>query len=644
MTILQKFDGRFLRDGETIYRVEGRIKNRPAVQLDLNGEKSEITVDYFHCQISLGNVSEGQEPVFSDRVMATKETSEAGFRERVLEFVDRYQEWGFTWQEILQKLGEDIRNDPRYSGYAAKIPRKRTIQLWRTNFAVKGSRALFDQRYQSGNHEPRYDEIFREIVLDLLDESYLSSDRMTMNDLANQAMTEYLRVYSQEHPKSQPGNCGRKAVVSILDRYVPHADVLKMRRGSKAARKALLQDARFQKIEHAYDRVEVDSTQADIFVLYDGKLIRPWVTMAIDAATGFIVGLTVSLDHPTSLTTAGVLYEAMTGNDEVFFDRYGIRNRVRVAGHALTVVADQGSENSGAIIDRLLSTTAIELQKNIPGHPEKKPFIERAMGTLKTFVTKLEGATQTRELDAKERYDRAREEACWSFEEFVQKVQVWRYDYYGALPRRRVQSPLKRRESPIESWHRLSLEAYVPEPPSKQKLSQMFFCQAVRRTVHRYGIEVGYVQYSSSQLRHLERNSRGRLEVEVRINPADIRKVLIVHPNSGEAIYVPCKDPDMPAISVAERDRILALIRRDRSDALEAHEVLAALVSGRHHKPSKATTKGAKQRHAAQRKKRDDDIVNRHRRPQGPTVEAEDQSPALPVFEPKRRNQISGRR
>ena len=94
------------------------------------------------------------------------------------------------------------------------------------------------------------------------------------------------------------------------------------------------------------------------------------------------------------------------------------------SGYPLTVVADQGSENSGSIINRLLSTTTIELQKNIPGHPEKKPFVERVMSTLKNFVTKLDGATQTRELSPNDRYERAKSEACWTFDEFVQKVQV----------------------------------------------------------------------------------------------------------------------------------------------------------------------------------------------------------------------------
>lgn len=643
MNQLQAYDGRHLRNGETLYRVIGRVQGKPAVVLDLNGSQTSITLEDFHRQIALGNVSEGQEPVFCDRIMTDEEMSEAAYRKRILELVERYQELGLTWNEIRSAIGIELQKDSRFASRASKLPAVRTIQKYRTEYCAMGRLALVDKRDQSGNYTVRYDDILLEVVLDLLEESYLASDRMTMTDLVRQAQIKYLKRFSEDRPDEEPGNRGRKAVESILESYIPHSDVIKKRRGKRAARKALLQAGSFQKIDHAYDRVEVDSTQADIFVIYDGKLIRPWVTLVVDAATGFIVGLVVSLENPTGLTTATALYEAMTGNDEAFFDRFGIRNRVLVAGHPLTVVADQGSENSGSIINRLLSMTAIELQKNIPGHPEKKPFVERAMSTLKTFVTKLDGATQTREMSTKDRYERAKAEACWTFDEFVQKVQVWRYDVYGVLPRRRVQSPLKRRESPIESWQRLSAEAYVPEPPSKQHLAQLFFHHAEKRTVHNYGIEVGYVQYSAWELRELKKNTKGKLEVEVRINPADIREIIVSHPKSGEAFYVPCKDPEMPAISVAERDRIVALNRRDPDDYLAASEVLAALVAGKHHKPSKATTKARKDRHAAQRKRRDAEITERSSGSSSPVPRNDASRPMMPVCAPKRRNRISAR-
>ena len=315
MNMIQQFDGRHLRDGETIYRVIGRVSGKPAVRLDLDGAVNEITLEEFHHQISLGNVSEGQEPVFNDRLMTVEEASEVEFRKFILEKWERYQDLGFKWSEIRVEMKADLESEPRFASRA--VPSVRTIQNYGKQYANYGSLALIDKRFQSGNRTARYDDLFREIVLDVLEESYLRTDRMTETALVNTVRVRYLNEFRRQFPNDEPGPHHLKAVRSVIDRYIPHADVLKGQLG-KSARKRLLQAAKFQIVEHAYERIEIDSTQADIWVIYDGNLVRPWITMAIDAATGFIVGLLVSLDSPAAMATATVLYETMTGNDDEF--------------------------------------------------------------------------------------------------------------------------------------------------------------------------------------------------------------------------------------------------------------------------------------------------------------------------------------
>jgi len=90
MNRLQKYDGRHLRDGNDIYRVLGRVQGKPAVVLEVDGTQTEITLQEFHRQVSRGNVSEGQEPIFCDRILTDDETSEAAFRERILHLCQRY--------------------------------------------------------------------------------------------------------------------------------------------------------------------------------------------------------------------------------------------------------------------------------------------------------------------------------------------------------------------------------------------------------------------------------------------------------------------------------------------------------------------------------------------------------------------------
>lgn len=584
MTIMPNFIGRHLRRGDDLYHVVGQDPDGSAYYLaDERGSVITMSVSEFHEEIRRGNVTEGKSVDFSVFKPSTSQSEEMAFRRALLQKLAKLQADGWTWDRIMPELTKHFRQDPRFGYRAMDFPSKRTIQNWRAQLVDKGPRAMFDNRSNSGNRNSRHDAIFEEIVLDLLDRSFLKSDRYTVTALVQESSELYIKRC--EALKRKPGPHGRKAVESIIA-TIPHSKVVKGRLGSKEAEKRLVQASLFQDIRRAFDRVEVDSTRANIFVTVEGvnEPVRPWITIAVDAATGFMVGLFVSMNPPTAITTATVLRESMVGPDEGFFDRFGIENGVFVFGMALTVVADQGPENSGDIIERLLLGSGVELQKNIPGKPQKKPFVERGIRTLKGFVSELPGTTQTREMPAKTRTEKAIAEARLSFDQFVHAVQRWRFDVYGKKVRRRVQSPLSVQESPTEAWQRLSREAFVLPPAPKAELDRMFFCQKVTRTLHHYGIEVGRIQYSSSELKYLYKDRQVR-EVDVWVNPTDIREIAVEYGFGGEFILVPSKDPDLPAISVEERDRIIAANKREPESHLSTHEILLAIMIGEHRKP-----------------------------------------------------------
>lgn len=638
MSLVQRYDGRYLKLNDAIYRVHGQDPHNPAyVVEDERGQISYISSTVFRDEMRRGNVSAGRTCEFTTFKPDSDQSREIAFRRAVLKDVAHYQSIGWNWERIMPALRERFQAHPEFALRAMNFPSKRAIQEWRARMLKKGSKALVDNRFNSGNRAPRYDTIFHEIVMDLLERSFMKSDRFTMTELVRQASSLYLSKC--EDRGIAPGPHGRKAVEGIVE-MIPHSDVLKGRLGSKEARKRLIQAAQFQDIRRAFDRVEVDSTRANIFVRIEGveEPVRPWITIAVDAATGFIVGLFVSMDPPTSITTATVLREAMSGPDDGFFDRFGIENCVEVYGLPMTVVADQGPENSGEIIERLLKVTGLELQKNIPGMPQKKPFIERSNRTMKEFISTLPGTTQTREMPAKTRTEKAIDEAFMSFDQFVKAVQKWRFDAYAQKTRRRVQSPLKVRESPTEAWHRLSNESFVAEPPTKAELDSMFFCQKVSRRLHHYGIEVGRVQYWSPELGHFF-SKHEVPEVDVWINPTDIRQVAVEYASGQDIFIVDAKDPDLPAISVEERDRILATIKKDDDSALTATDVLEAILADVHHRPITGKTKQTVATQKAQQQLRNEKIKPSSGKTRADIDLSGDMEPRLKV--PRPQSQIS---
>lgn len=607
MNLISAPDGRYLRHGETIYRVIGQDSGTPNIVLeDEVGDRKFLPIEDFRMQIALGNVSEAKVPDFATRSLNHDTHEEKTFREAVLARVGRHRENGYGWPTAWEKARDELQSDAKHYERARSFPAIRTVQYWRQHAMRIGSRAMVDKRALSGNRNYRHDEVFEEIVFDLLESKFLTSDRMTVTQLSRHAAALYQAECAKR--RLRPAPHGRKVVESIIA-SLPHEDVVKMRLDSKEARRRLNQAARFQQIKAPFERLEVDSTVADIFVIIDdqGNVARPHVTAAIDVATGLIVGLEIGIENPTAVTTAKVLKEAMTPASDAFFDRFEIENRLRTMGRPLTVVADQGSENSGDIIRRLIATAGFEFQQAIPGHPEKKPFIERFFGTFSGFVTQLPGATKTKMMPNRSRIAPAKAEAKLTLEDFTAFVQKWRFDSYAQTKRRRIHSIYRMSESPTEAWKRLEQEFLVPEPPSKRELRQIFFAKRVSRKLHHYGIEVDGIQYHSADLSYLSR-ILGTSEVEVWRDVTDIRTIGVTNPKSNELLFVGTKDPECPPLSVEELKRIRKALGKTSADRLTTEELLRSAAAGQHHSEKPLGTKHRRKLHEAKANRRNQRI------------------------------------
>lgn len=192
----------------------------------------------------------------------------------------------------------------------------------------------------------------------------------------------------------------------------------------------------------------------------------------------------------------------------------------------------------------------------VPGQPEKKPFIERFFRELNRFCATHPGATATREQPAGQRTETALKEARLTLDEFDTSLQRWRFDGYAHLPRRRVQSPLRSAQSPLDCWQDCAQRMYLPEPPTPEALLRIFMVKGEVRALHRYGIELHGVQYAGSALTDMLSRVGPGCQVEVRFDPTDIRAIAVLDPDSGHHVPVPAKAEGLPALSFAELQRL----------------------------------------------------------------------------------------
>lgn len=600
MTDLTKeYDGRLLEIGDELHEVRGHIHGRAAVSLKApDGTIHEISSEDFRLRVATGFIVDRQGQNAGVRIPTETDNLEVAFRKAVLKMSARLEREGCGWQERHRVMKDHFEGLPEFTSRQKPFPGIRAIQKWRKGFQEQSTNALHDKRYLSGNRVPRHSNLFEDIVLNILELQYKKHDRMTSKAVWQRARAEYLEACMRQ--SITPGPHGQKVVNSLV-KSLPHSDIVKSRIGGQEARRRLIEANRFVKVSQPMERIEIDSTEADVFVVIDeeGNVGRPWICAAIDCATGVIVGLEVSLTSPKSIMTAMVLKEILTPKGPEFFDQFQINKRLETCGRPMQIVVDQGSENSGDVIESVVKSAGLQFSSNLPAHPEDKPYIERFFKTLNGFLTTLPGATSTKEMPNRSRIEKGQKEACLTFDEFIKALQQWRFDVYALRPRRLVENPLKTLESPTMAWQRLDEEYVIPVPPSPEEVAQLFFGGTVERKLHHYGIEFERVQYASAELSRLRRAIGTGVELAIRVDPTDMRMIGVVNPGTGDTIFVPTKDESFPAISLDDLRRIRKKLAPDPEEFLSAERTIAAIHDRIHHKQIKGTpAKKAKKRAA----------------------------------------------
>lgn len=457
----------------------------------------------------------------------------------------------YKMDDAIKMAHECATTRPGYEKFRDKPPKRRVVYYWRKALHTQGRDGLLPLVKDRGNRTARYDMDFEDTVLDILERIFEKHDRLSITALAHCAKYEYLQKCVEIGKK--PDACGRESTVSVLD-TLPYDDLVKKRLDTKDARQRILKARYFHHVAAPLDLVEIDCTPGNI-ILADphGQAIgRPTICAAVDAATGWPLSLTVSLRAPHSELVSQTLRGVMTPLPEEIFDKASIQNRVQFIGRPKTVSVDQGSENGGDFVEPVLRNSGIEWFQNIPGHPEDKPFVERFLRELNRFIETLPGSTSSPMMQDRSRTKRAMEEACITIEEFEVLLQKWRFDVYGKKARRRIQSPLRSNESPIDCWKRLAQQVLLPDPPTPEEMRAIFMVTGETRVLQKYGIEVGGVQYSSGELMALLATIGPKQRVEVRYDPADVREIAVLNPLTNQHFSVPAKETEVLAVGFQE--------------------------------------------------------------------------------------------
>ena len=552
---------------------------------------------------------------------------------------------GHTAKKARAVLHNELKKDPRFSRYVPKKFTLRTIQKWKKKSSLEGKAALFPRTHDRGNRGARYDELFENVAWSVLEHLYLASDRISVGQLVPLVQKRYLRECAEK--QQEPGLSGKRCLEAVIANLRVD-DIIKARHDTETAKKLRLQAQFYHRVKLPFDLVEVDTTTADVFIVdADGRCAgRPTISMAIDAATGWLLAIRLTLDPASEALTVRTLKDVMTERGEAFFDAFDIQNRVEVVGVPQIISVDQGSENCGPHLSGIVANAGMEWADNIPGCPEKKPHVERFIRELNGLLHTLSGATTSKELPHRQRIEKGMLEAVLTLQELEAKVMKWAYDVYAMKVRRLIHSPLRAAESPTGSWKRLSAGAVLPMAP--QEIAEIFMVQKTDRKVHRYGIEVEGVQFHSDELKALIQTIGAGATVDVRYDPGDIREIAVCHAKLAKPIMVPAKSEEIAAVSFAEARRAKKPSEQAKAADRDARATAAELALSAQklaEERGRGKVTSLKSARAKERlRQKFLETLNRSKLPVGQHVSdvvlANQPTPKLPVRRPERRAAI----
>ena len=477
-------------------------------------------------------------------------------------------------------LKEELLAHPQHGPSVPKKFNSKTLSNWKNKLKDGGPGALMPRSDKQGNRYARHDELYEGFVYDVLEDLYLKSDRISISQAA--IKVEDLYRDKCEELGIEPNGCAKKSFMAVLA-TLRADDVIKARNDTETSRKMRLQAVFYARVNYPFDLVEIDTTPANVHLRgQDGNWIgRPTVSVAVDAATGAVLGLRFSLDAPREILTVQTLKDVMSPRDDDFFDRHGIENRIQMNGVPQILSCDQGSENSGEWLPGIIAYSGMELGKNCPGCPDKKPFVERFNGELSRFFETLPGSTNSPTMTNKTRTDKGMVEACMTLEELESETYKWLYDVYLKKVRHLIHSPLRVPESPTDSWNRL-VQGMARMPIGPEEIAQIFMAEEEGRKLQHYGIDVRGVQYHSPELKELISTLGRKATVGVRYDPTDIRAIAVIHDVAAieNPLIVPAKSKEIAPISYDDVKRIKTLSpeakKKDRKARATAYDIASA--------------------------------------------------------------------
>lgn len=418
-----------------------------------------------------------------------------------------------------------------------------TVYRWYREYkaATFDIRALVPNFHKQGNSKKRLHSYVQRIIQDAVDVHYLSRTQPRATDVIDVVRAEVTEKNKLLSPVDQLRMPSARAIYRFIKQLPPDIKALK-REGDRVAFLRYNAWLGGVKVTRALERVEVDHTKLDIFVIderFGMPIGRPWLTMAIDVYSGLPVGFHLGFDQPSWQSVMACLRHAILPKKKHYEGYEGIVNSWDAYGIPDMLVVDNGREFHSEQFELACQHLNIHVLHTQARCPWLKGAIERFFGAMnQQILQSMPGYTFSNTV-AKGDYD-PKKNAVMDLPTLRERVYMWIIDYYSQRVKRGIN------DIPARRWAE-NINKYPIRMPATAADLNVAMYSTETRAVNGYGIDLENIQYNSEELSEIRRVHGTKIKVTLRYDPNDLGRIHVVDPSTGLTFEVPAKDQDYAA-------------------------------------------------------------------------------------------------
>ncbi|HEV2567077.1 hypothetical protein [Sphingomonas sp.] len=458
------------------------------------------------------------------------------------------------WQVVIDAVYEEqgrhwkrLRGGRK--GEAVDQPSLKSVRRWVADGGDNPTLAKLTPRHRhKGNYTDRIDPELRQLISEKVDEHYLKRPPITLLQLkeivagAMNALNEKRRA---EGRKALPAP-GVEAIQASID-GLPKDQVKRARYGEMAAFLAYGSAQAQADPEFPLDRVELDATVMDLFVVDPDTSLpigRPTLVVALDRCTRMVLGWFVTFEKPSILALMQCLRNAILPKDYLASIKeergWIINNEPETFGVPRVLVLDRARENIAEHIARFAVRAGINRVEIMAGKkPWLKGAVERVIKTVSERLLHPTAGTTFHNTLMRLGYDPMKDAVCTP-DDLDYGLHKFFIDVYPFEERRSLNG-----RQAIKVWREKTLECPVDSIGDIEDVAHLFG-RTDQAKPGRHGINANGMQYFSDELLQVQRNAQfGRAlakqggKLEYHLDPACIDTIHVRLPHREGVIHVP---------------------------------------------------------------------------------------------------------